>query len=228
MDASAPSIAILGCGTMGEAIVAGLVHANPDAATRIIATSRRAARRDDLAARLKVRVSDDNVSAAAQADVILLCLKPRGVLQLLEHEDFCAQVTGKVLVSIAAGVSLGQLRARCPEAACVRAMPNTPCTTGHGMTVLARAPEVSDAQLAVVSSIFEAVGRCIELDDAQMDAVTALNGSGPAFVYVMIEALTDGGVMMGLPRDRALQIAASVFAGAAGMVLESEGIIPPR
>ena len=108
------SIAILGCGTMGEAIVAGLVHANPDAATRIIATSRRAARRDDLAARLKVRVSDDNVSAAAQADVILLCLKPRGVLQLLEHEDFCAQVTGKVLVSIAAGVSLGQL-ARCPE-----------------------------------------------------------------------------------------------------------------
>ena len=135
MDASAPSIAILGCGTMGEAIVAGLVHANPDAATRIIATSRRAARRDDLAARLKVRVSDDNVSAAAQADVILLCLKPRGVLQLLEHEDFCAQVTGKVLVSIAAGVSLGQLRARCPQAACVRAMPNTPCTTGHGMTL---------------------------------------------------------------------------------------------
>ena len=221
MDVSAPSIAILGCGTMGEAIVAGLVHASPDAATRIIATSRRAARREDLAARLKVRVSDDNLSAAAQADVILLCLKPKGVLQLLAHEGFRAQVTGKVLVSIAAGVSLGQLRARCPEAACVRAMPNTPCTTGYGMTVLARAPEVSDAQLAVVSSIFEAVGRCIELDDAQMDAVTALNGSGPAFVYVMIEALTDGGVMMGLPRDRALQIAASVFAGAAGMVLES-------
>ena len=89
------------------------------------------------------------------------------------------------------------------------------------MTVLARAPEVSDAQLAAVTAIFEAVGRCVELDDAQMDAVTALNGSGPAFVYVMIEALTDGGVMMGLPRDRALQIAASVFEGAAGMVLQS-------
>jgi pyrroline-5-carboxylate reductase len=214
-------IAILGCGTMGEAIVAGLLASKARPAQALLVTSRRQARRDALEAQYGVRVFEDNHAAIEGADIVLLCLKPQGAVNLLSDPSIVASLEGKVIVSIAAGVPLARLLERCPNSACIRAMPNTPCTAGKGMTVLARAPGVLDAHLESVRDIFCAVGRCIELDDAQMDAVTALNGSGPAFVYVMIEALTDGGVMMGLPRDRAVEIAASVFEGAASMVLTS-------
>ena len=214
-------IAILGCGTMGEAIVAGLLASGARPPAALLATSRREARRESLAATYGVQALEDNRAAIEGAEIVLLCLKPKGALELLSDPTIVTALEGKVIVSIAAGVPLARLRERCPASACVRAMPNTPCTAGKGMTVLARAPGVSDAQLESVRDIFCAVGRCIELDDAHMDAVTALNGSGPGFVYVMIEALTDGGVMMGLPRDRAVEIAASVFEGAASMVLAS-------
>jgi pyrroline-5-carboxylate reductase len=100
-------------------------------------------------------------------------------------------------------------------------MPNTPCLIGEGLTVLSRGGDVSDEQVAVARKMFEGVGRCIELEEKHMDAVTSLNGSGPAFAYVILEALVDGGVMMGLPRGVALEMAAQVFLGSARMVLET-------
>ena len=98
-------------------------------------------------------------------------------------------------------------------------MPNTPALIGKGMTVLARGEGVADSDMAIASRVFDAVGSVIELENKHMDAVTSLNGSGPAFAYVMLEAMADGGVMMGLPRDAALAIASGVFSGAAAMVL---------
>jgi pyrroline-5-carboxylate reductase len=100
-------------------------------------------------------------------------------------------------------------------------MPNTPAVIGQGMTVLARAQGVSDAQIAIATEVFRATGDCAELDEANMDVVTALNGSGPAFAYLVLEALADGAVMMGLRRDLAFRIAAQMLQGAARMVLET-------
>ena len=130
-------------------------------------------------------------------------------------------LAGKLVVSIAAGVRLDQLAGWLPESAVVRAMPNTPCLIGEGMTVIARGPGVTDAQATQVLEIFRCVGGCLEAEDKVMDAVTSLNGSGPAFAYIILEALTDGGVRMGLRRDTAMQIAAQMFQGAARMVLQT-------
>ena len=152
-------IAILGCGTMGEAIVAGLLASKARTPAQLLVTSRREARRETLASRYGVLAMEDNAAAIDGASIVLLCLKPRGALDLLDDPAMVAALHGKVIVSIAAGVPLAELRARCPDAACIRAMPNTPCTAGKGMTVLARAPEVTDAQLDAVRDIFCAVGR---------------------------------------------------------------------
>ena len=137
-----------------------------------------------------------------------------------------ASLTGSVsgvfgLVSVAAGVRLEQLRRWLPESPLVRAMPNTPCLIGEGMTVVARGPLATDAHVATAIRLFHAVGRCLELEEKSMDVVTALNSSGPAFAYLIVEALAEGGVMMGLRRDVAMEIAAQMLQGSARMVLQT-------
>ena len=215
------TLAILGCGTMGEAILAGLLRAKLVTPSRVIVTARRPERAKALADKHGVEATTDNVSAARNADVAVVCLKPQRLSLVLDREDMRQALDGSLVVSIAAGIRVDRLAAWLPAAGIVRAMPNTPCLIGEGMTVLARGDGVSDAQVDQARRIFESVGQCIELEDKHMDAVTSLNGSGPAFVYVVLESLADGGVMMGLPRDVALQIAAQVLQGSARMVLET-------
>lgn len=211
-------IAILGCGTMGRAIVAGLASA-PDAPRVVAVTTRRADSARKLQEALGVPGLTDNAAAVRQADVVLLATKPQvahGVLQ-----GVADALEGKLLVSICAGVSTAQLGAWAPGAAIVRAMPNTPCLIGEGMTVLCAGPRAHEEHLAVTARIFEAVGRCRILEEKHLDAVTGLSGSGPAFACVILEALADGGVRMGLPRDVAVELAAQTFQGAARMVLQT-------
>ena len=214
-------LAILGCGTMGEAILGGLLRSGLLSPDDVRVTARRSTRCEALSSRHGVHAATDNASAAASADVVVLGLKPRGVIALFDDPQLATALRGRVVVSIAAGVSLARLEAAWPESAVVRAMPNTPGLVGQGMTVLARGKGVTDEQLGSVREVFNGVGRVVELDDRHMDAVTSLNGSGPAFVYVMLEAMADGGVMMGLPRGVALEIAAQVFHGASAMVLDT-------
>lgn len=127
-----------------------------------------------------------------------------------------------VVVSIAAGVTLPALtKIFGPDVAIIRAMPNTPCAIGKGMTVLARGGSANDADVALAQKIFSPLGRVVELEEKHMDTVTGLSASGPAFVFVMIEALADGGVARGLPRQVALEMASQMVYGAAAMVLES-------
>jgi pyrroline-5-carboxylate reductase len=215
------TLAILGCGTMGEAILAGLLRAGQLPPDRIIATARRAEATQRIAERHGVRATTDNLAACRDCDVALVALKPQRMQDLLDDDGIRAALSGKLLVSVAAGVRLSTLSGWLPQTTVIRAMPNTPCLVGEGMTVLAPAPNATPEHIAVARRIFEAVGRVVELEDKHMDAVTSLNGSGPAFVYVMLEALADGGVMMGLPRGVALEIAAQVFLGSARMVLET-------
>lgn len=216
---------------MGEAIVGGLARAGWLPMQTVIVTARREIVATRLREQLGVTATIHNLGACRDAEVVLIALKPQRYAEVLDNDAMRAALAGKLVISIAAGVTLDKLATWLPETALIRAMPNTPSLIGQGMTVLcrldARSAErpsniASDEQLELALKIFESVGRCMELEAKLMDAVTSLNGSGPAFVYVMLEAMADGGVMMGLPRDVALTIAAQVFRGAASMVLDTD------
>lgn len=212
-------VAILGCGTLGEAILQGLIAAPEAPQVRVVTV-----RRDAVAARLAkypVVVERDTVRAVEQADIAVLAVKPKNARDVLNADGVAEALRGKVLVSLCAGVTTTQLRGWVPDARIVRAMPNTPCLIREGMTVLAPGPNADEATLSVVERIFASVGRCRVLDESHLDAVTGLSGSGPAFACVILEALADGGVRMGLPRDVAVELAAQTFQGAARMVLQT-------
>lgn len=206
---------------MGEAIVGGLLRAGVYTPSEVIVTARRVEAAEALRQRHGVAATLDNVAACAGAEMVVLTVKPQRIGKVLQVPGVREALLGKTVISIAAGVTLSQLAGWLPGSAVIRAMPNTPCLINEGMTVLARGPGVSDAAAAATVRVFETVGRCVEVEDKLMDAVTSLGASGPAFVYVMIEAMADGGVMMGLPRNLALEIAAQVFQGAARMVLQT-------
>lgn len=214
-------IAILGCGKMGEAIVAGLIAADPAARARITVTSRRPDVAQALADRHGVNATSDNVVAARNAEIAILCVKPQVAKLVLEAPGMAEALRGKLLVSICAGVRIAQIERWLPEVPVIRAMPNTPALIREGMTVLSPGGLVGKAHLDTAEAIFRAVGRCRILEEKHLDAVTGLSGSGPAFACVVLEALADGGVMMGLPRDVAVELAAQTMQGAARLVLET-------
>jgi len=214
-------LAVIGCGTMGKAIVGGLLRAGTIGPDQVFATTRRAGDAESLQDDFGISAGTDNVAACEAADVIVLTLKPQLLAAVIDSPQIAAACGSKLVISVAAGISMEQLAQHLPTSALIRAMPNTPCLIRAGMTVLARGPGVEDPQVEVAETIFKAVGDVLELEEKHMDAVTGLNGSGPAFVYVVLEALADGGVMMGLPRDVATRLAARVCEGAARMVLDT-------
>ncbi len=216
---NAVRVAILGCGTLGEAILQGLIAA-PEAPQVVAVTVRRDATAERLA-KYPVEVLRDTVEALSRTDLALLSVKPKNARDVLTAPGVALALRDKVLVSVCAGVTAGQLHAWAPEARIVRAMPNTPSLIREGMTAIAPGPGAEAGDLEVVRRIFAAVGRCRILDESHLDAVTGLSGSGPAFACVILEALADGGVRMGLPRDVAVELAAQAVQGAARMVLET-------
>src|SRR5436190_14387255 len=221
MLADNQTLTVLGCGTMGEAIVRGLLHSKRLKPSQIFATDRRPEVIKALKENHGIRATASNLEACKAADVVVVCVKPHEVGPALSAPETRKALEGKLVISIAAGVRLEQLAGWLPNSQVIRAMPNTPCLIGEGMTVIARGAGVSDEQATQAQEIFRCVGRCIEADDKLMDAVTSLNGSGPAFAYIILEALADGGVRMGLRRETAMEIAAQMFQGAARMVLQT-------
>ena len=216
------TIAILGAGTMGQAILRGLLEAgHPKKLLRASTRTKDAAAR--LARELGVKVTTDNREAVAGADIIVLALKPMTLAPVARSLAEAKVVKrGALVVSIAAGVKTATIEEILGDAVpVVRAMPNTPCAIACGMTVLALGSRAREPHLAQARRIFEPLGRVVELEEKHMDTVTGLSASGPAFVYVMIEALADGGVARGLPRQVAIEMAAQMVFGAASMVLRS-------
>jgi len=168
-------------------------------------------------------VSGQNVGSAEQADVVLLCCKPQLARNILGEPGMKDALEGKLLISILAGVTIHQLtNLVSPSTKVIRAMPNTPCKIREGMTVVSNLPSSPDVDgdRAIILKIFSSIGRCRFLDEKHFDACTALSGSGPAFACIFLEAMADGGVMMGLPRAEALELAAQTLQGAARMVLQ--------
>ncbi|KAG6919933.1 hypothetical protein DXG01_013282 [Tephrocybe rancida] len=156
-------------------------------------------------------VAGQNVPSVQQADVILLCCKPQMAQAILEEAGMKEALDGKLLISILAGVTIRQISGWVlPTTKVIRAMPNTPCKIREGMTVVSTLPPSPDAETdhAITLKIFSSIGRCRFLDEKHFDACTALSGSGPAFACIFMEAMADGGVMMGLPRAEALELAA--------------------
>ncbi|KAF8831382.1 hypothetical protein HHX47_DHR1000382 [Lentinula edodes] len=176
-----------------------------------------------LAQNIEIFVSQ-NVQAAQQSDVVILCCKPQLAHSILSEPGMKEALDGKMLISILAGVTISQLSDWVfPSTKVIRAMPNTPCKIREGMTVVSTIPSSPSEETdgAIILKIFSSIGRCRFLDEKHFDACTALSGSGPAFACIFLEAMADGGVMMGLPRAEALELAAQTLQGAARMVLQA-------
>jgi pyrroline-5-carboxylate reductase len=214
-------VAMLGTGKMGGILVAAFLRNELFRPEQVVATVQHEERAKALAEKLGIETSTDNVEATAQADVILLGLKPSQVPEVVA-EIRPSLAKGKLLVSFAASVSTRSIEeaAGC-DLAVVRAMPNTPAMVGAGVTGLCAGRFCSAEQMATARRIFDTVGRTVVVDEKHMDAVTGLSGSGPAFLYIIIEALAEAGVNVGLPRDIATLLAAQTTLGSALMVLET-------
>ena len=214
-------VAVLGAGKMGGILLQGFLKNNLLAPEQIVATVQHEDRAVALSAQFGVEVTTDNLAAATWADVVLLGVKPVQVPALM-MEIAPGLKPGKMVVSFAASVTTGAIEAAAGcELAVVRAMPNTPALISAGVTALCAGRHCGAEQMAVAQRIFATVGRTVVVDEKHMDAVTGLSGSGPAFLYIIIEALAEAGVNVGLPRDVATLLAAQTTLGSARMVLET-------
>lgn len=211
-------LGFLGCGKMATALVGGVLDAGICGPDAVVLSDCAPAAVDALVKKTGAGRAVGNHALATVADALVLCVKPADALDALRAVD--GALEGKLVVSIVAGLSIAKLEeAAGPGVRVVRVMPNTPALIGKGAAAFARGSTASEEDAALVSKIFSAVGKAVEVKESLMDAVTGLSGSGPAYVYLVIEALADGGVRMGLPRELALELAAQTVAGAAGMAL---------
>lgn len=213
-------IGIIGLGKMGEALVEGLRHSPHSKRMRIEATTLSKESAQRAAKKLRIPVHTDNLRLARACEVLILCVKPHQAQEVLEKIG--PELKRKqILVSIAAGLKTRQMESWINNAApVIRSMPNTPALIGEGMTVLARGSQATEVHLKIARMIFESVGRVTTVDESLMDGVTGLSGCGPAYVYLMIESLSEAGVKVGLPREKATLLAAQTLMGASKMVLE--------
>jgi len=215
------SVAVLGAGKMGGILLQAFLKQNLFAPEQIHATVAHAERAVALSTQWGVDVSTDNVEAVRNADLILVGVKPFQVPDLIEQIR-PVLTPAKAIVSFAASVKTRTIEdAAGMEIAVIRAMPNTPSALGAGAAGLCRGRFVKPKQMELAERIFETVGRTVVVDEKHMDAVTGLSASGPAYIYIIIEALAEAGVKVGLPRDTATQLAAQTTFGAAKMVLET-------
>jgi pyrroline-5-carboxylate reductase len=214
-------IAFLGTGNMAEALLKGLLRAGAATPAELLCAEPREERRKEIEARYAIQAVASNRQAIAGADVVVLSVKPQ-IIDAVLDEISPAIDGGKLVISIAAGVTIAAIARKLPAGTrIIRTMPNTPALVGAGAAALSAGPHATATDLDLAKRLFEAVGIAVVVAEPLLDAVTGLSGSGPAFVYLFIEALADGGVKVGLARPEALQLAAQTVMGAARMVLES-------
>ncbi len=218
---SKKKVAFLGAGKMGGIILQALLKSGLLSPKSTFATVAHPERAKALAAKLKIKVGANNAEAAKDADIILIAVKPQVV------EDVVREISGVVgpkqlIISVAASVPTSMIEKNLPlNVPVIRAMPNTPCLLASGMTAICKGKHASPHDLALACHMFDVVGRTVVVDEKHMDAVTALSASGPAYIYIILESLAEGGVKVGLPRDIATLLAAQTALGAAKVVLET-------
>lgn len=213
-------LAVIGAGVMGEALVSGLLKAgwSPDAIT---AADRREFRRAEMEQAHGVHVAAANADAAAGADTVVLVVKPQDVNEVLP-EIAPALAEGTLVVSLCAGISTAQIERHLPAGtAVVRVMPNTPALVGEGMAAISAGSNASADDLSHATELLSALGKVVTVPERYQDAVTAISGSGPAYLFFVVEAMIDAGVMLGLPRDTATALVVQTMYGSAKLLRES-------
>ncbi|MGA8112748.1 MAG: pyrroline-5-carboxylate reductase [Actinocatenispora sp.] len=213
------TVAVIGAGKMGETLLSGLLRAGWPA-SRLLATTRRQDRAQELSERYGVRVVDNSV-AVAEADVLTIAVKPQDAPGLMS--ELGPRVpAGALVVSICAGLPTSFFAKHLPPGTpVVRVMSNTPALVDEAMTAISGGNHVTAAQLTLAEEMFRPLGRTIRVPESQQDAVTALSGSGPAYFYFLVEAMTDAGILLGLPRQVAYDLIVQTVTGSAAMLRES-------
>ena len=213
------STAIIGAGVMGETLLSGLVRAGRRV-DQLMVGEKRSDRARELEERYGVAVVS-NREAAAKADTVALVVKPQDMSDVLEEiaPDLRA---GQLVVSLAAGITTSFIESRVPEGvAVVRVMPNTPALVDEGMAAISPGSHCDDAHLAEVESLMASTGKVLRIPEKQMDAVTAISGSGPAYIFFVVESMIEAGVHLGLPRSTATELVVQTLVGSAAMLRET-------
>jgi pyrroline-5-carboxylate reductase len=213
------TLAILGAGVMGETVLSGLIRAGWSP-SRLVATDRRPERQVELTARYGITMLD-NVEAATRARTVVVVVKPQDMSDLLA-EIAPVLTPESLVVSLAAGVDTASIEAQLPAGtAVVRVMPNTPAQVDEGMAAISPGSHSTPADLAHVTEILSATGRVLTLPERYQDAVTAISGSGPAYLFFVVEAMIEAGVHLGLPRDTATELVVQTMLGSAKLLRET-------
>ncbi len=212
--------AFLGAGKMAMALIQGMLRANLCSASEITVSSRSRTALENLAAATAVRTAASNAEAVAEADTVLLCVKPSDALRAMEEAG--EALGGRLLLSVVTGLKISALCEAAAGCRVIRAMPNTAAMVGRSATAVAADKGATREDIETAERIFGAVGEVFSVAEDALDAVTGLSGSGPAFVYLVMEALADGGLAAGLPRALALDLAIQTVAGAAEMAASTK------
>lgn len=212
------TIAIIGAGVMGEALLSGLLRSGRDPES-ILVGERRPDRAAELTARYPVQVVSNRDAAAA--DTVLLMVKPQDMAAVL-GEISSALRPGQLLISVAAGITTGFIESHVPDGvSVVRVMPNTPALVDQGMSALAAGSHCTDQQLTHACDLLASTGSVVQVPEYQLDAVTAVSGSGPAYIFYVVEAMIEAGVHLGLPRTTATELVIQTVVGSATMLRET-------
>jgi pyrroline-5-carboxylate reductase len=221
MQKLAGIVGVIGVGNMAEALIRGLVHSGIVAPDQVIGSHPRVERCEDLVLKYAIAVTTHNTEVAHRADVLILAVKPQVLPRVLDEVQGSVK-SGALVISIAAGIPITAIEAKLPQARVVRAMPNTPALVGAGATAVAAGGHATAEDMGVAKRIFGSVGITVLLDEIHLDAVTGLSGSGPAYIFLIIEALSDAGVKVGLSRHHAQELAAHTVLGSAKLLIETK------
>ena len=216
------TLGVIGAGVMGQTLVKGLLNSGVVEREQVWAAAKSQASCDKVAGTLGISVETDYRGRIPATGILLLCVKPAQAPKVLAAVQQAQLPADALLISIMAGTAIERLEGMLGTAnPWVRAMPNTSAIVGHGMTVICAGRTATAEHLGRAHRVFAEVGRCLAVDETYFNAVTALSGSGPAYIYLIIEALADAGVRVGLPRDLALTLVTQTMLGAARMVQET-------
>ncbi len=220
-------ITFIGCGAMGEAILKGILNGGLVTKEQVTAAVPTAGRQAYLKDTYAIAVTGDNKEAVKDADLVILAVKPQMARAAVTKELVEALPAGARILSIMGSYDLAMLHDLVPDHPVIRTMPNTPLAVGMGMTALTGDDQVSEDFMEAAEAIFNSCGETVRVDEKSMEAITAISGCGPGYLFVVIDALADAGVMAGLPRAMAIKLAAQTMAGSGMMALKT-GLHPAQ